>query len=336
VGKYLFSDDVGPYRAPPYEKLLLNTLNLMNYLAMGDLTGAKVEARRLAIMQKYVKQHEEENEMVGIGSYLAGFAFEKAGDRDEALAFYDDALRYAQYQSLREPLRVLTRGAQRSPGIDALVAGQSAPSVAETGEGEIVVVVGFGRVPQKVPVRIPIGLALTLVAMHMPARDYAKANELAAKGLVTWINYPTLGKGKGGYSAPSFSLDGRPMQMEEALDVEAEVRESWKKHETTVILSAITRMVARLVAGEVAQAATSQDGSPVGLLVGLATTATLAVFDTPDTRCWATLPSRIAVARVRVPAGQHEVRLSARGVTKTARVNVARGGWAFVNMTSLR
>jgi hypothetical protein len=337
VGQYLFSDDVGSYRAPAYEKLLLNTINLMNYLALGDLTGAKVEARRLAVMQRYVKEHEEENDLLGIGSYLAGFAFEKAGDRDEALVFYDEALKYAQYQSLRDPLRVLTRGASRSPGIDALVGGAGPmPPVGETGEGEIVVVVGFGRVPQKVPVRIPIGLALTLVAGHLSPRDHARANELAAKGLVTWINYPTLGRGKGGYSAPSVDVDGRPVPMEEALDVEAEVRAAWKKREGTVILAAITRMLTRMVAGEVAQAATEKDGSPIGILVGLATTATLAVLDTPDTRCWSTLPSRIAVARIRVPAGRHRIRLHARGVTKVQTVDVRPGGWAFVNHMALR
>ena len=39
--------------APPYEKLLINTMNMMNYLARGDLSGARVEARRFAVMQKF-------------------------------------------------------------------------------------------------------------------------------------------------------------------------------------------------------------------------------------------------------------------------------------------
>src|SRR5262249_24263391 len=33
IGKYLFSDDTGGYRAPPYEKLLINTMNMVNYLS---------------------------------------------------------------------------------------------------------------------------------------------------------------------------------------------------------------------------------------------------------------------------------------------------------------
>jgi tetratricopeptide (TPR) repeat protein len=339
VGKYLFSDDVGPYRAPAYEKLMINTINMMNYLSLGDLNGARIEARRYAIMQKYVQDHEDANAMLGLGSYLAGFTFEKSGRRDEALLYYDEALKHAQYRSLRDPLRVLTRGEKKSPGIDALVgdAGPLAPP-SESGEGEIVVVVAYGRVPQKIPKRIPIGLALTLVSGAISPHDHAKANELAAKGLVTWINYPTLGPSRGKYEVPSVNVDGRGVPMEEGLDVEHEVREAWEKKEGLVILAAITRMIARVIAGEVVQGATeaASDSGPLGLILGLATSATLSAVDTPDTRAWSTLPSRIAITRLRLPAGRHEVFLSARGVEKRAVVNLTPGSWAYVQLSALR
>ncbi|EYF00764.1 hypothetical protein [Chondromyces apiculatus] len=340
IGKYLFSDDAGPYRAPPHEKLLINTVNLMNYLAQRDLTGAKVEARRLAIMQKYLREHEHSTALTGLGSYLAGFAFEKSGTTDSALLYYDDALRYAQYPSLRDPLRRLVRGEPKSPGIRALIAGaEPLPPLTETGEAEILVVVGFGRAPRKVPNRIPIGLALTLVANDISPTDRAQASGLAAKGLVTWVNYPTLTRSRGGYTTPTFSLDGRPCPMEQALDIEAEVRAEWRKIEGTVILSALTRTITRVVAGEAVQGVTKaidKDSGPLGLLLGLLTSATLTAADTPDTRAWTTLPARIAISRLRVPAGRHEIVLSARGVQKRTRVDLAPGGWAFVPMMALR
>ena len=37
LGRYLFSDDTGPYRAPAYEKLMINTMNMVNYLVRADL-----------------------------------------------------------------------------------------------------------------------------------------------------------------------------------------------------------------------------------------------------------------------------------------------------------
>jgi hypothetical protein len=340
LGKYLFSDSVGPYKAPPYEKLLLNTLNMLNYLAERDLAGAKVEARRLAVMQKFVREHEDDSGLVGLGSYLSGFAFEKAGDGGEALAFYEDALRYAGYRTLRDPLRTLTAGKPRSRGVDALVQGSPLAPPSETGEAEIVVVVGFGRVPQKVPVRVPIGLALTMSAGLIAAGDAAQANALAAKGLVTWVNYPALRPGQGGYAIPSYFLDEQPQMLEEAVDVEAHVVESWHKKEPTVVTAAITRMVARLVAGEIAQGVTEAAGGrnagALGLLAGLATTATMAAFDTPDTRSWSTLPARIAIARRRVPAGRHLVRVGARGAEKTVPLDLPAGGWAVVPLMVLR
>lgn len=338
LGKYLFSDDVGGYRAPAFEKLLINTFNMMNYLARGDLSGARVEARRLAIMQKHLADVADTTSLIGLGSYLAGFTFEKSGKRDEALLYYDEALKHQPYPSLLTPLRVLTGGQSKSPAIDALVAGQSAPSVTETGEAELLVVVGYGRVPQKVPERIPIGLALTLVSGMISPNDAATANGLAARGLVTWVNFPRLGKARGRYSIPELWVGPTPQPIDLALDIEAEVRREWEEREPTIILSAITRMIARAAAGELVNAASSaaSDSGIVGLLAGLATSATLTAVDTPDTRSWSTLPSNVAIARLRLPPGEHTVRIHARGVTKDYRVSLRKGGWSFLVMTALR
>ncbi|HXK19627.1 MAG TPA: hypothetical protein VNG33_17575, partial [Polyangiaceae bacterium] len=105
IGKYIFSDDTGPYKAPAYEKLMINTMNMVNYLAQGDLQGARIEARRLSVMQKFFKDHDPENALTAPGSYLAGFTFEKSGQYDEALRYYDEALQYGQFASLSEPVR---------------------------------------------------------------------------------------------------------------------------------------------------------------------------------------------------------------------------------------
>jgi uncharacterized protein len=339
IGKYLFSDDVGPYRAPPFEKLLVNTFNMMNYLARHDLTGAKVEARRLGVMERFLKDSGEETALLGLGSYIAGFSFEKAGKRDEALNFYEEALGYQAYPSLRTPLRVLTGGHSRTPHIDELVA-EAGPvdSVSKRGDSELLVLVGYGRVPQKFPERIPIGLALTLVSGIISPNDAAQANELAAKGLVTWINFPRLGKARGRYAIPELWVDGRAYQLEPGLDIENEVRREWEEREPQVVLAAITRMIARILAGEAVDAAVGAASGEgiVGLLAGLATSATLSAADTPDTRSWSTLPSNVALARLRVPPGEHQVQIRIRGVTKTYRVTTRPGDWQAVVMTALR
>jgi uncharacterized protein len=117
IGRYLFSDASGPYKAPTYEKLMINTMNMVNYLARGDLNGGRVEARRLAVMQKFIREHEDIGAaLAGPGSYLAGFIFEKSERPQEALRYYDEALQHGRFRSLDAAIVRLARQASyRSP-----------------------------------------------------------------------------------------------------------------------------------------------------------------------------------------------------------------------------
>jgi uncharacterized protein len=343
IGKYIFSDDTGPYKAPPYEKLMINTMNMVNYLARGDLQGARVEARRLSVMQKYFKDRDPENALSAPGSYLAGFTFEKSGNFDEALRYYDEALAHSEYQSLAAPIRrLLPRAAYASPRLrkaaDATEGEPSAAAAADAQEGELLVIVSYGRVPVKLARRLPIGLALTYASGALAPNSVSQANELAAQGLVTWVNYPELGKPRGQYDRPWFRLDGQERGLEGIVAVDTEAQRAWDQVKGTIIASAITRTVARVIAGKAVEAGTNAaagKNNPLGLLLGLATQATLTATDTPDTRNWQTLPARMAFSRVMLGPGPRTVQLGARGASLTKKVDIKPGGFAVVNLTVL-
>jgi hypothetical protein len=343
IGKYLFSDDTGPYKAPPYEKLMINTMNMVNYLVQGDLQGARVEARRLAVMQKYLKDTDPDNALTAPGSYLAGFTFEKSGSYDEALRYYDEALQYGQYQSLREPVRRLMAwsgyGSPRLRKIAGLADDEKPPPPADPEalkqQGELLVIVSYGRVPAKVARRIPIGLALTYASGSISPYNHERANRLAAQGLVTWVNFPELGKPRGTWDEPWFRLDGKQLPLEGIVAVDQEAKRAWDDDKGTVVASAITRMIARIVAGEGVRQAAGEDHAVAGILLSLATQATLTAADTPDTRSWATLPARMAFARVMLPAGTRTVQLKARGKLLEQKVTIKAGGFTVVNLTVL-
>jgi hypothetical protein len=203
----------------------------------------------------------------------------------------------------------------------------------EDDSGELLVVMGFGRVPVKIARRIPIGLALTYVSGAMSPTDRSRASYLAAQGLVTWVNYPELGRSRGAYGTPGFALDGQWQPLEGALAVDEEARRAWENAKGTVIASAITRMITRVVAGETVRRTT---GGVLGAVLSLGTQATLTAVDTPDTRSWSTLPARIALGRVRVKPGRHHVDLVARGTRVRHVIEVKPRGWAVVNLTVLR
>ncbi len=338
IGEYVFSGSSGKYAAPPYEKLLINTLNMLNYLETGDLGGARVEARRLSVMQKYYRDKlaKSDNPVLGLGSMLAGFTYEKSGEADEALRYYDEALAFTGQGTLAEPVRRLVRegGQYRSPRIEKAI-GDHAEAPAKDDAGDVLFVVGYGRVAHKVAERIPIGLALTYFSSALSPNDVARANELAAQGLVTWINFPTLARGQGKYDVPGVRLDGDWVELEEAVDVDRQVREEWKRIEGKIIVSAITRMIARVAVGQGIQTAAGRDNI-IGILASLGAQATLTALDTPDTRSWETLPARVAVGRVRLPPGRHRVVLEARGWSRKQELDIKPNGWAVVSLMALR
>jgi len=333
ISKYMFTDEAGEYVAPAYEKLMINTMNMMNYLARGNLSGARVEARRLAVMQKYLEDHEEQGQSLsGAGSYLAGFIFEKSGKPGEALRYYDEALQYGNYQSLADPVRRLSQlDSYTTPRLKALCTAEPPP---EDDSAEILVIVNYGRVPARIAKRIPIGLALTMGALFLSPGNSVTANRVAAQGLVTWINYPALGQPKGAYAVPEFWMDGRQLPLEGIVAVDVQVQQAYKQQEGKIIAAAVTRMITRVLAGEVARHASG--GGTLGTLLSMGTQAAMVAADTPDTRSWSTLPARITFGRQRVAPGQHDVRLVASGVSKRQGLNLGPKGWGVLVLTVLR
>src|SRR5262249_29728584 len=156
-----------------------------------------------SVMHKYIKDSlgEKDNAILGLGGLLAGFAFEKSGNADEALRYYDEALEFGHGGGIEDAVsRLLSQGSYTSPRLKSLAGdGDPNPPPGETGEGETLFVVGYGRVPHKIPQRTPIGLALTSVAHDISPADHAQANRLAAQGLVTWVNFPTLERERGAW-----------------------------------------------------------------------------------------------------------------------------------------
>ncbi|MEL6180872.1 MAG: hypothetical protein AAFS10_18070, partial [Myxococcota bacterium] len=166
VGKYLISDDITLYKAPPHEKLLINVMAMISYLAAGDLQGAKVEARRMNVLKRfYANAAEGERSFYSLGSYLAGFTFEAAGDLDEALRYYLEAWERQPRTTLQGPIRVLSDATGYRSALVEEALQDAPPDVGrplKEDEGLLLVVVQNGRAPFKVAKRHPVGLFFSL------------------------------------------------------------------------------------------------------------------------------------------------------------------------------
>lgn len=334
IGQYLFSDDARNYRAPPTEKLLLNAFNMINYLARADLQGAAVEARRFTVMRKYLQDWFPGTSHAAFGSYLAGFVFERRGEWDVAMRYYDEVLAEVEAPSLHEAIRRLApRTSWRTPRLQAVIDAGPPPGEAPE-EGEILVVLKTGRVPVKEAARIPIGAALGLASNYVSGDT-----KVLEYGMFKVVSYPELVETRDHFVGGTLGVGGTPVGLDFLTDVQAEIVHEYEQVKPKIIGAAITRMITRAIAAEGARAAGRQQSGALGFLAAALVEGTMVALDKPDTRSWTTLPAGVHVTRVRVPAGVHEVSVDLHGRQRarlTRTVEVPAGGFAVVDFTTLR
>jgi hypothetical protein len=352
IGRYVFSDSATHYRTTPTEKLALNAINLINYLARGDLDGAAIEAKRFSVMRQYLLDYDPEHAHGAFGSYLAGFVAERQGNHDSALRYYDEALQERELPTLLEPItRVGRRGSYRSERLNRYIGGggataaeadappepaaEPAPVVANANPAEILVIIKTGRVPYRVPVRIPIGAAIGMAGAFVTGNT-ALLEHSAMKVVV----FPDLQPAGNVFDGAEWTIDGYPMQLDLVSDLGMEISREFDELRPKIIGSAITRMIVRAAAAEGARAAGNEGNEVVGLLSALAIEGAMVALDKPDTRSWTTLPDRVWIGRTQVPAGDHTLAIVVRGSGgeehRTARVNVGPGGYVVLDVTTLR
>jgi hypothetical protein len=335
LGKYLYSDSVRKYRAPPSERLSLNAINLLNYLAVGDLPGAAVEARRFTVMREYLATEGiEAVRPAALGSYLAGIVFEHLGEGDRALRYYDEALAAGDLPSLERPVRRLAATyPYRGTNLRRLLEPKGRTR-ARARPGELLVVLALGRVPHKVPERIPVGAAIA-TAGTFATGDWRWLEYGVAKVLV----YPELAESPSTLGEARVLVDGEEQPLDLVADLDAAVRTEYDAARPAILAAALSRMAARAAVAEGARAAGSAQSDALGAVVAIIAESALVTLDRPDTRSWTLLPARVLATRVALPPGAHTVEVHLAGSPEAERrqqIDIPAGGLASVIVTEPR
>ena len=339
IGKYIYSDSSTKYRATPTEKLALNEINMMNYLALGDVQGAQVEARRFTVMRTYLSEMKKGHVFGVAGSYLAGFIFEQLGDYNRALRYYDEALAASALTTLKEPLARLSkkanyRGKNLEEFLGKLPADLKGDLSSEKGTGEILVIGNVGRVPFKVPHRAPIGAVIGLYGAFITGDP-----DVLTHSIFKTVVYPELVQPEDRFIGGAVEIDGAVIHSELISDLSADIKQEFDALKPKIIGAAISRLIARAVAAEVTRKQAGHKSKALGDIVALTVEGALVAADRPDTRSWSLLPAYIYVARQRVTAGPHVVELGLKGhehLVRKVNVNVPEGGFTVVVATTLR
>ncbi len=335
IGKYIYSDSSQDYEASPTERLALNGLNMANYLVLGDLSNAAVEARRYTNMREYLASID----LAGtgtFGAYLAGFTFERIGEGDRALRYYEEALEKGRINSLSAPVvRLAQSNPYRGPRINELLSNPASGAASSSGpHSEILAVFALGRVPYKVPRRIPIGAAVGLAGTFITGNP-----AILERSLFKVVVYPELEDSGTRASQATMTIDGNNVPVELVSRLGLDIRKEYELIKPRIIGAALTRMIARAAAAEGARVAGSQAaggaGAVLGILAAFAVEGSLVALDKPDTRSWTFLSDRIAIARTRVEPGEHQIDFRVSGIneSRSTVVHVPEGGFSVVLVT---
>jgi hypothetical protein len=299
------------YAGEDFERVMIHLMSAIVYLQAGQTEDALVEARRLdTLLAVYNDRYEKKNvyKEDAFARYLSGLLHESDGDWDDAFIDYrraadvyrDDYRRYGVGlpDMLMEDLVRAARVVDRLADIGDLVPpGRIAPqarSDQRPDQGKVVFITFAGYAPEKVQDMVvvptphgPVGVAFPRMVVTPP---------VCSQGRLT--------------------LTGKDHVFESELvlveDINRIALRNLDDRKGRILAKAIARAVAKQVA--IHSIARSQDDRDHQQAIeAILNLVNILLVERADTRSWRTLPGRIYMTRIQVPAGDYTAELAACG-----------------------
>lgn len=275
VGATLGGEEAIQYKGESYEKFLINTMNAINYLMMGEYDDALVEARRINDkLSKMKMDGRQPYELSPFARYLAGVLWEAQHKYDDAYIEYEGSYKL----DATNPLLPgdLIRSAKLARRNDAYKEWKSEfpkqaenPAWYDKNKGELIIIYQQGWGPEK------------------RARQQYRFPEL----------YPVPSQ----THSASVIVDQHTDRTQVVYNIEKVSIETLEKD--------FGALVARRVGGIAAKAVVADQLRQKNQLLGDLAWIAMNVADRADLRQWSTLPATIQMARIVLPPGQYKVTL---------------------------
>lgn len=349
------------------ERLMIPYLAALNYLDAGDYEGAAVEARRIeALLDQPPADPDARDRQRPFLHYFTGTVFEAARDWNAA----DVAYRRAQRSvgSSRSPGSPgsswdFEPGPRPGDGLGEVVVLIEQGFVPHRVEQSVVIVLPPSRVKkltdgsagEKAAAAAESAARILLVASyHYGERSglYRDQRYRSAVHLEPWRDDPDDDEEDNGapyllriswpvlYQDPPPAPPLRVLAGDNAVepvarfDVAAGVRSDFDSHRTTMLARTVARAASKLAISTAVEHSVTQHDEAAGRIAGLLTNLGTLATERADTRGWHLLPGNVAMVRLRLPPGAHELTLEtvAGGAgTDLGVVDVRAGQTTFVS-----
>lgn len=302
MATYVLGGEIRDYMASPPERVLVNTLNMLNYLGLGDPQEAAVEARRLSVLLDRTDVPEDELYANRFAWSLAGLTFEMARDHQEAAEAW--------------------RTAEDSPLADrSLSAGQLQPGQRP---GTVLVVVQRGKVPVRRESVYYFPFGGSVHSLRVP--------QLVSRG--SPFRLATV-------SVDGQPLGAVPMLFDLGAHVRLRFQRELPRLLAAAMSQAIPRAVLTETLRKSAVEAADDDHKALveglAFIASFLLDVGLASVTTTDTRCWSMLPAAFHARRLNLPPGPHTVTVrlqGSRALSLPFQVDVSPGRLTYLNVTT--
>ena len=315
AGTLILNDTTTEYAGARFERAMVNAYRALNYSFLGDRENALVEIRKLSrLLQEYADRY---------GS-------SKTAYKDDAFAQFISSLLYED-DGRPDDARIAREKSRAVYQLYATAYGTPEPRFEPVGErkgtGELVFIHYNGVAPRKISKSFSVAWRDAAIAVNATKNDEAQGGQA-----VNAINAGLLGKAIT-VAFPDYEQDpyqiagsiveseGLKANTELAEDLSAIAKKDLAEAQALIRTRAIARAAIKYI---VAKAAADEVAKKYGnnswqhLLAQAGGAATAAATEFADTRAWATLPAQFRLARLRLPAGPHDISVTYMGPSGAA------------------
>jgi hypothetical protein len=307
VGSVLFNASTKVYKGEDFEKILINLYMAIDYTLLGQWDDALVECRRvnqkLDVMISDGKMPYLYN---SFAKYLSASLFESQLELNDAFVDYRMVNKWmASFPYLPGPLMRVADKLKATQELSRYL--KEYPEMKNyrlpKGSGEVLLILEQGRGPYKVP-----NPSFEMVPMFVRSGSYFQSATLKD------VN------------------SGESAEAETLFDIESTAIYELEQKMGMIISSRVGGIAAkRAMAYGLGRLTKSRDAEFLSFLL-------LMVTDQADLRSWVTLPAKLRIARLALPAGRHDLLLdmvsggSSRKVKTWENVQVKPGRINFLNL----
>ena len=330
----LTNDNVRPYRPYPFEIQWLYQTQILNYLALGEIDEAVVEARRalLAIQSLQEKEENKFNES-GTLQYLIALSYEWQKSEDDARIAYDNAKK--KFASLGYTPKLASQVPQNEQEIIVIGYAGLSPILGENRFWGTYAPDGALFLHYKDANGQSQTVAL-LADMNLGGPDFS------GRTLTIQFSIPKMVERESQNSVFVVDINGNSKTSEIFSNTKKSIQKDLENDQATMLIRTASRVILRTIMANKAKSKINTGNGWADLALNISADIATGAIESADLRLGSALPETIQILRIPVEPGKHSVKIDildkygriASSIEQT--VNLKKDGKAFIFAPALR